>query len=157
MRAYAIVVPVAVSAVAASAAHAAVLPDGVSSLRGKSRGLSALITYEKAKHSINGFAISYTCRGKAVVTDSDIYTIADGGDDTKPLATTTAGGKLTKTLTGKITRFSEDGTRRIGPGKVDLKLTVSRSGSKRLIRGSALVRSGKCPSVTLTLRLSGPP
>lgn len=106
---------------------------------------------------MNGFSLDYTCRGRKPRTDSDVYTIAEGGDDGRPLARTGANLRIAKTLTGRITRFSEDGPRRVGTGKLVLDVRAYRSATRIVLRGTARVRSGTCPSAdTLALRVSAP-
>lgn len=151
-------VALAVLAATLSGSSAALaLPAGVTTLTGKSRNLPVKLTYASATRSVNGFTVEYTCRGKKPQTDSDIYTIADRGDDSEPLARARAKRRIKATLTGRITRFSEDGQRRIGTGKLVLDARVYQSSSKRVIRGRMRVRSGSCPSARwLRLRVVRP-
>lgn len=143
------------SLVAATAALA--LPAGVTKLEGTSRGLPVELTYSGATWSINGFAVEYTCRGQKPENDSDVYTIVDGKDDSKPLSRIGAKGRIKTTLKGQITRFTEDGPRRIGHGKLTLNARIHRSATKRIVRGTMRVRSRTCPSArTLRLRVIGP-
>lgn len=143
------------SLVTASAALAA-LPAGVTTLKGTSRGLPVELTYSEKTRSVNGFAVDYTCRGKPPQTDSDVYTIVDDADDRKALARIAANGRVKTTLTGRITRFSEDGPRRIGRGELTLDARLYRSATKRVIRGTMRVRFTTCPSAaSLRLRVVG--
>jgi hypothetical protein len=146
----------AVASVAIAGTALARLPDGVVRLRGTANTLEAVLNYAPSTHSINGFAIHYTCHGKPAATDSDVYEIVDGGDDSKPLARAGNDGRLTATLKGHISRYTEDGQRPIGAGRLVLDANVSTSKSKRAIRGTARVRSSKCPSSTLRLSVTGP-
>jgi hypothetical protein len=139
---------------AATQASAGARAEAIVTLRGKAGPLKATLTYEMAKRSINGFAIDYTCHGKPAVNDSDVYTIVDGGDDSKALATF-HDGHVRKTLKGDISRFTEDGQKDVGSGKLVLDVTVSRTGTKRIVKGTVRVRSAKCPSTTQRLRVSG--
>lgn len=143
------------SLVAASAALA--LPTGVTKLEGTSRGLPVELAYSGATWSVNGFAVEYTCRGRKAENDSDVHTIAGGADGSRPLARIRAKGRIRTTLTGRITRFTEDGPRRIGGGKLTLDARIHRSATKRVVRGTMRVRSSTCPSArSLRLRVIGP-
>ncbi|MDP2710676.1 MAG: hypothetical protein Q8O56_05610 [Solirubrobacteraceae bacterium] len=136
--------------VAASAAVA--LPAGVTALKGTSLKLPVELQYAAATRSVNGFTVNYTCRGRKPVNDSDVYTIADRGNGSRALTRARVNGQIRTTLTGRISRHSEDGPRTIGTGKLTLNARAYAQGSRRIIRGTMRVRSGTCPSAS-TLRL----
>ncbi|MDX6692050.1 MAG: hypothetical protein QOG15_3507 [Solirubrobacteraceae bacterium] len=138
--------------VLASAAYA--LPAGVKTLHGTAAKLPATVTYAASAKTLNGFSVDYTCHGKKPVNDADVYTIVDGGDDSVALATVSSAGHIKASLKGHISRFSEDGPKAIGSGRLSVDLKVSTTATKRRLRGTARVHSGTCPSVKLKLRVS---
>ncbi|MDP8968138.1 MAG: hypothetical protein M3N04_06020 [Actinomycetota bacterium] len=86
----------------------------------------------------------YTCRAGTPKNDCDVYTIADGKDDSKPLARIGAKGRI-KTLKGQITRFTEGRAREDRSPEAHARRTHHRSATKRVVRGTMRVHSGTCP------------
>lgn len=141
----------------AAASAALALPAGVAKLKGTSRGLPVELSYSATTRSVNGFTVEYTCHGRKPRTDSDVYTIVDGAEHSKPLARIGANRRVRRTLTGRITRFTEDGPTSIGRGKLTLDARIYTSATKRVIRGTMRVHAKKCPSAgRLRLRVIGP-
>jgi hypothetical protein len=146
---------VAAGLIAAFAATAAALPAGVIALHGKtSQALDAEFTYETAARSINGFAISYTCRGKVPQTDSDVYTIVDGKTDSTALAKLNAAGKVNTVLAGQVTRFTEDGPAKKGAGHLVLHAKLKTSHGRRSLSGTVRVINTACPSKVATFKVA---
>ncbi len=146
---------VATGLTAAFAAAAVALPAGVVSLHGKtSQALGAVFTYKAAAHSINGFAVSYTCRGKVPQTDSDVYTISDGGTNGAALAKLKASGKVDTILAGEVTRFTEDGPAKKGPGHLVLHARLKTGHGRRSLSGTVRVVSTACPSKVATFKVT---
>jgi hypothetical protein len=132
----------AASVAAAIPFAAAALPSGVILLRGtNSQELGTHFSYGAKRRTINGFRMYFTCRGKRPELDSDLYLVYDGGDDAKALARATTGGAVSFDLKGKIDRRSEDGPVRQGTGRLVVRATVAATGSQRILKGTARVRS----------------
>lgn len=79
-----------------------------------SQNLEALFTYRASARTIDCYGVSYTCRGKKPVDDYDVYTITDGDDDYRRLATVRSGGAVGFNLRGEVSRYTEDGQRARG-------------------------------------------
>jgi hypothetical protein len=132
---------------------AAALPAGVVMLKGPtSQNVEALFTYRATARTLNGFSVSYTCRGRKPVNDSDVYTITDGGNDSRRLATVKSNGDVSLNLKGNISRFTEDGQRPRGTGRLILKAKLTTKGNLRILKGTARVTNATCPSKPLTFR-----
>jgi hypothetical protein len=132
---------------------AAALPPGVVMLKGPtSQNVEALFTYRVSARALNGFSVSYTCRGRKPVNDSDVYTITDGGNDSRRLATVRPNGGVSLNLKGAISRFTEDGQRPRGTGRLILKAKLTTKGNLRILKGTARVTNATCPSKPLTFR-----
>ena len=144
------------SVAAAIPLAAAALPSGVILLRGtSSQELGTHFSYGAKRRTINGFRMYFTCRGKRPELDSDLYLIYDGGDDATALARAKDGGAVSFDLKGKIDRRAEDGPVRQGTGRLVVRATVTATGSQRILKGTARVRSKRCPSADLTFRAVG--
>lgn len=131
----------------------AALPAGVAMLKGAtSQDLQALFTYRASAHTLNGYSVSYTCNGRKPVNDSDVYTITDGGNDSRRLATVRGDGTVSLNLKGNVSRYTEDGQRARGSGRLTLRAKLTNSGKLRVLKGSARVTNAKCPSKALTFR-----
>jgi hypothetical protein len=138
---------------ACAALAAAALPAGVVMLKGPtSQNVEALFTYRVSAHTLNGFSVSYTCRGRKPVNDSDVYTITDGGNDSRRLATVRSSGALSLSMKGNVSRFTEDGQRPRGTGRLILEAKLTTSGRFRVLKGTARVVSATCPSAALSFR-----
>jgi hypothetical protein len=143
----------ALVAVVGAPVAAAALPSGVVMLKGPtSQNVEALFTYRVSAHTLNGYSISYTCRGRKPVNDSDVYTITDGGNDSRRLTTVKPNGDVTLSSKGDISRFTEDGQRPRGTGRLILKAKLTTKGHLRILKGSARVTNATCPSKALTFR-----
>ncbi len=145
----------AVGLITAFAVAAAALPAGVIALHGTtSQKLKLGFTYKPTAHSINGFAIDYTCRGKVPQTDSDVYTIDSGGTDATALAKLKASGKVDTILAGHVTRFTEDGPASKGPGHLVLHARLKTTHGDPTLSGTVRVVSIACPSKVATFKVS---
>jgi hypothetical protein len=143
----------AIVALVAAPLAAAALPAGVVMLKGPtSQNVEALFTYKVSARTLNGFSVSYTCRGRKPVNDSDVYTITDGGNDSRRLATVRSNGDVSLNMKGNISRFTEDGQRPRGTGRLILKAKLTISAKLRVLKGTARVVNAKCPSAALTFR-----
>ncbi len=152
-RARNITIVAALAALACAPLAAAALPAGVVMLKGPtSQNVEALFTYAVKAHTINGFSVSYSCRGRKIVNDSDVYTITDGGKDRVRVATVRSGGAISIDRRGNVSRFTEDGQRSRGKGRLILKAKLTTKGNRRILKGTARVVNAKCPSKALTFR-----
>ena len=132
------------------------LPRGVIVLTGTtSQELSAAFSYGAKGRTINGFRLYYTCRGKQPELGTDLYSIVDGGNDRKPLARADADGDVSFDLRGHINQRLDDGQQPRGAGRLVVRATVTATGSRRVLKGTARVRSATCPSGDLTFRVAG--
>jgi opacity protein-like surface antigen len=140
------------TAVVLASAAAAALAPAVIALRGTtSQSYTAEFSYNVKARTINGFRVLYTCRGKPATTDSDIYSIVDGGNDDKALARV-KNGSVTFDLRGLVSGFSEDRPVPKGSGRLVVKAALTATGTRRALKGTARVASARCPSAALTFR-----
>jgi hypothetical protein len=152
-RARRVAIAAGIAALACAPLALAALPAGVVMLKGAtSQDLQALFTYRASAHTLNGYSVSYTCNGRKPVNDSDVYTITDGGNDSRRLATVKSNGSVSLNLRGDISRFTEDGQRPRGIGRLILKAKLTTKGNLRILKGTARVTNAKCPSKALTFR-----
>ena len=152
-RVRAVAIVAALAALVGAPFAAAALPRGVVMLKGPtSQNVEALFTYRVSAHTLNGFSVSYGCRGRKPVNDSDVYTITDGGNDGRRLATVKRNGEVSLNRKGDISRFTEDGQRPRGTGRLILKAKLTTRGKLRILKGTARVVNAKCPSAALTFR-----
>jgi hypothetical protein len=143
-------------AIVVVSSRAAALPPNVVELRGKtSQKVPAAFSYDAKKRTVNGFAVTYTCGGRKLRVDADLYTVADGGNDTRALASVGRDGAVSFSLPGAISRFSEDGPVAKGRGRIVVRARLTRAGRLRVLKGSVRVTSAKCSSASsLTFRVS---
>ncbi len=152
-RARTVAIAAAVAGLIGAPLAAAALPRGVVMLKGPtSQNVEALFTYRVSARTLNGFSISYGCRGRKPVNDSDVYTITDGANDSQRLATVKRNGDVRLSRKGNISRFTEDGQRPRGTGRLILKAKLTTKGDLRILKGTARVVNAKCPSAVLTFR-----
>jgi hypothetical protein len=144
------------AAIVLVSSSAAALPPHVIELRGKtSQKVPAAFSYDVKKRTVNGFAVTYTCGGRKLRVDADLYTVADGADDARALAAVRRDGAVRFSLPGAISRFSEDGPVAKGRGRIVVNAHLTRAGRLRVLKGTVRATSPKCSSASnLTFRVS---
>lgn len=158
-RTIAALIVAAAPALASVAAAAPSLPAHVVAVEGQGNhgGNGVFFTYNTKTKTINGFSVDYTCGGAPVVLDQDLRTIAAGGHNDKALTRVRTGGRVKVSLTGDITRFSEDGLFPLGRGKLSIDATLKDVGGRVTLKGFLMVHDNahRCASAYLTFSATG--
>ncbi len=117
---------------------------GVTKIEAASRGIACRADVLWCDPVDQRIRRQYTCRAGTQKNDCDVYTIADGKDDSKPIVRIRAKGRI-KTLKGQITRFTEGRAREDRSPEAHARRTHHRSATTRVVRERCACTPARAP------------